>query len=98
MGKKNSLKEVVCFGQKIKIKYEDLQDTLSCGLYHYDIKEISIHKDLNDKDRAHTIVHEMVHAFFDRTGLNQTTIPFDLQEILCENLATFFLENFDFDI
>lgn len=81
------------FGLKIPIKYIDMKETEACGLYSHEKKIIVIEKSQIGLVAQHTLLHECVHAIFDRTGINQS-LSSDLEEVICENIATFLVENF----
>ena len=53
-----------------------------------------IDSSLKGEDRDHAILHELGHALFVRGSLLQANISSDLQEIICDQFATMFLENF----
>ncbi len=85
------------FGQKVLYKLRDFvkEQIHVCGLYDSENKTIFIEKNLKGNELKHTILHEEIHAIFDRCGLNQTQHTQDLQEMICENVARFILENYN---
>ena len=42
-----------------------------------------------------TLIHEIGHAVWDATGLNETSIPHDIQEIIVDNFAKGLVQNLD---
>lgn len=84
------------FGSNIrilKIKNLSSEQGLS-GYYDPEQKIIGIDEGLTGDDFWHTVMHEACHAMMHRTGVMQSTISRDTQEIICENVATMILENF----
>lgn len=83
------------FGMEIKIeKKDDLMVNEGCrGILYPSQCQMFLDKSLPPADELHTIIHEMVHAVIFRTGIDQTKISEDLEEILCENVATAVVEN-----
>jgi Zn-dependent peptidase ImmA (M78 family) len=86
------MKKLNVLGQKVAVKIKPCLNPMNCGEYHFDTKDIYI--DPSAENKFSIYVHEMVHAIFDRSGLNQTQTSHDVQEILCENIATVLTENF----
>ncbi len=81
-------------GEKVKIIESDLQGAL-LGAYLYRERVIQIEKkEIHTPDKMSTLIHEMVHAVFARSGVTQA-ISNELEEIICENIATMITENFD---
>lgn len=78
------------FGQDVPFEIKKLDPHLA-GYYDFDKKEIKIATDVTGKPR--TLGHELVHAVFDRCGLNQAGIPTALQEIICEQISIAYDEN-----
>ncbi len=85
----------IIYGAVVPVVEDDTLKEVECmGAYDPDQKKISVCPDLKSREKLHTCLHEMFHATWDRVGLNQTSIPRDLQEIICETFATVLLENF----
>lgn len=81
-------------GMKVKVKYADLNKENLCGKYVYDEKTIYINSTLNKELQKVTLLHEFLHAVFDRAGLTQAKITSDAQEIICDQFAKALTENF----
>jgi Zn-dependent peptidase ImmA (M78 family) len=64
------------------------------GYYDYGSGTITIEASLKADDYIHTLVHEICHAIFHRGGLHQAKMPTELEEIICEQVATVLTENF----
>lgn len=85
-------KKLIVFGLDIKVKVEACESG-DLGGYDLDTKTITIDPSQNQKDKLHTLIHEMVHVVLFRTGTMQA-INSELAETICENIATATLENF----
>lgn len=91
-------KEIELFGkvftvtEKKKIMYEGDECE---GLFLPDTCEIYIKKDLNRENKVKTFIHELGHAMIWRTGLKQSNLSEELEEIIVENYSTFLWELFD---
>lgn len=72
-------------GDKIKYLYMDLEGL--CGQCEPWKKTIKINKHLKGELRKITFLHEEFHYLFEVHGLNQTHLPLDVQEIICETFA-----------
>lgn len=86
------MKKLNIFGEKISVKVKKTSDPSHAGEFHPESKLILIHPEYENK--MHTLAHEFVHAVWSRSGLNQTKTSHDVQEIVCENVATALVENF----
>lgn len=80
------------FGLKVEYVLKEL-DGLD-GYYDSELKTIFVDPRQNKQKLLHTTLHEQLHVLFDRLGYNQTFISGDVQELLCEQLATFFIETY----
>ena len=66
------------------------------GYYDPSNRIIAIdHEHYNTKEAMHTLMHELAHAWWIRSGLYQTKLSYDTIEIICETIATVMVENFD---
>ena len=83
-------KNVTIFGTKFKIKITKLNGYL--GLCDRVASIIYIEAAQSDKDKIHTLVHEIGHAVFSRVGLCQG-VSDEIEEVIVENMATALLEN-----
>lgn len=81
------------FGLDVPVKLEDISHTNYDGYFDPVKKEIIIHSD--SQDVFNTMIHELLHSGWFRLGLNQTSIPYDIQELIVENFATLIDENFE---
>jgi Zn-dependent peptidase ImmA (M78 family) len=89
-------KSVTIFGKQIKIvrKKGLLRDSQAYGEYHPDDLTIYIDADLPPSTAMESLIHECGHAMFHRAGLSQSKIAADLEEIIVEQFAIMFAENF----
>lgn len=84
------------FGEEIRVlKEKGLLEKGMRAYYIPDKKMISIDATLVGKDYFSSLVHELVHVVWRRTGLDQTQIPMQVEEIICENVAIAMIENFE---
>jgi Zn-dependent peptidase ImmA (M78 family) len=61
------------------------------GLCDSDNKTIKLIKDKNKKRLKHTLLHELAHSIFNQSGLHQCyDYNMNYEEIICEQLASFF--------
>jgi Zn-dependent peptidase ImmA (M78 family) len=83
-------KSVKIFGLKFKVKVTKLNGYL--GLCDRLTNTIYIEANQSDKDKLHTLIHEIGHAVFGRVGLCQGISP-EIEEVIVENMATAIIEN-----
>ena len=83
-------KSVKIFGLKFKVKVVPLHGVL--GLCDRLTNTIYIEAAQSDKDKLHTLIHEIGHAVFGRVGLCQGISP-ELEEVIVEAMATAIIEN-----
>ena len=70
---------------------------LDASIYAYydpERKVIYVSNKIKGQLRKQTILHELLHAIWDRIGFNQMAIPIDTQELLVENISQCICENF----
>ena len=63
------------------------------GLYSSMQKKILIAEDQTKEEAISTLVHESIHALFDRAGVNQS-INGEIEEVIAEQVAIMITENF----
>lgn len=87
-------KSIDVFGKKVHIKIvkellDDDGNELE-GLYQPAESEIQL---------AHctmqVLLHELIHAVCNRTGVRQSNVSTELEEVISENVSTFLAETFD---
>ena len=81
------------FGKKIHVVVKDLTDYQLDG--YFDPNDYSIAIDPKADDPLQSLCHELFHSVWFRTGIIQTKIPMEVQEIIIENIATALVENID---
>lgn len=91
-------RSILIFGKKCPIVKKKL-----VGLYGYfDKEEFKIYIDPTicdtDEKFMHTLIHEMIHGVLYRISVGQTGLSPDLEEIICDSVATQMLETFDISI
>jgi Zn-dependent peptidase ImmA (M78 family) len=82
------------FGKNIKLYRKNLLQHGIVGLFEGTTGRITIDSTLRGDELDHTLLHELVHALWHRLGMMQTQIPHEVQELICENVATMITENF----
>ena len=85
------------FGKTYAIKYEDLSKAHVYGLVDNKNALIMIDKTLVGYELQQTLIHEYLHAVFDRTSLTQS-IPDELEEVIVDQVATFLVDMYNFDL
>jgi Zn-dependent peptidase ImmA (M78 family) len=80
------------FGLRVKIKTVDLSQCDYDGLYNGNDKTIYIDRKLKGQHRKQVLMHEIIHALFDRIGAHQLAISQDAEEIIAEQLSVFLVE------
>jgi Zn-dependent peptidase ImmA (M78 family) len=83
------------FGKKVKLKYiKDLSTKKGVyGEYNPEKSTIVISKELKGDLKKITEIHEFAHAVFNRLGLHNASFSTDIEEIICDGLATALIEN-----
>lgn len=84
-------RRLLVFGKEIKVIYKKLKNCV--GLTNF--KTIYIKTRLSDSLRTETILHELFHCVIDRTGIGQSNLSSEVEEILVDNLAKVVNENFE---
>lgn len=70
-----------------------IENNSSQGEYCSESKTIKIDKSLTGYDYQVCLIHECLHALFDRLSFNQA-IEIGLEEVMCDNLSKWLIENF----
>lgn len=91
-------KSITIFGLKVQIKMVDLTGQDYDGLYNGNTQTIYIEKTLKGKLLQKVLVHEVLHAALDRIGAHQMQISRDAEEVICEQLSVFLVENFNLKV
>lgn len=81
------------FGLEVPVTIEQIENPHLAA--YYDLENHRIVISAEDKHKLASLCHEMIHSMFQRTGLNQTKMPIDVQEIICENISVMIVENWD---
>lgn len=89
------MKPLNIFGRKVKVNLVEslVENQGNLGTYCYDKKEIDLEATLKPKELIEVLVHEAVHAMFDRTGVHQNLAE-GVEEIITEQIVTVLTENF----
>lgn len=86
------MKKLNVMGQKVSVKIKKIDDS-SDSVAQYDPETNSIIIDPRYSNKGYSYIHELIHAAWDRAGLCQTDVSSNIQEIICETLATVIGEN-----
>ena len=92
---KKKLMTLNLFGQRWKVFHIKL-DPQYAGHCYYETNEIHISEDIPMSTTLfqETLIHEMLHALFHRMSYKQSGLSHDLEEVMIDQLATAFTENF----
>jgi Zn-dependent peptidase ImmA (M78 family) len=64
------------------------------GLFDPQTNEIFINESVSEENFYGILYHELIHAIFSRTGLNQAHgMAPDIEEVIAENISTWLREN-----
>lgn len=87
---------VIIFGKKIKIVKKDglVKNEEAFAIYDSEKFIIYIDSSLPKNTALESLFHECGHALFHRAGLSQSKIISDLEEVIVEQFAIMFAENF----
>lgn len=90
------MKSLNVLGKRVPLKKVKglTRDTGMLAYYDTELKLIAYDHDLAADKIMPTLIHEMVHAMFDRSGLSQAKLPLELEEVIAEVFQTVLLENF----
>lgn len=83
---------LIIFGREFTVSVEEIEGG-DLGACNPNTEEIKISPDQRQKDRLHSLIHEMGHAVIYRTGIFQG-LDEKVIEVIVENMATAILENF----
>lgn len=53
---------------------------------------------MSKAEAAHTLIHEMFHAYIRSGGVNNAYISIDLEEIIADQFGRVMIDNFDFNL
>ena len=82
------------FGLQVKVQFKNISNSGFVGWYDDATQEIVISNGLKGFYKKQTFMHEFFHAVWFRSGINQSKIPHEVQEIIVEQFATAFCENY----
>lgn len=87
------IKSFNVLGQKVKVRHVKMDEGF-LGLFWPDDNRIDISIDCPKEKLAESLVHELGHAIFKRSSLDQCMISHDAQEMFVETFAKVITENF----
>lgn len=86
------MKKINVLGAKITVKIKEIDKELAlAGFYDHESKTIVI--DPTESNLFSTLIHELCHAYWHRSGLYQATRNQQMEEIFCESMANFLTDN-----
>lgn len=91
----NLPKSVNVYGEKIKVKLQDLKNHSVAGFFDGDKNLIVICNSLKGNDLLLTFLHEVSHAIWSKSGMRQMHCSSDVEEMTCENIPNWIVKNFD---
>lgn len=92
-----NLKKIKSFdvlGKKVKVIFRDMNEEGVCGHFIYGEDLIEINNKLTSETQEITIMHELIHSVFARSGVHNAKISADIEEIICDQVSKVILENF----
>lgn len=84
------MKKLDVLGQKITVKIKKL-DPRYAAEFDHDLKTITIQPD--DAEKFKSLLHELGHAYWHRSGLFQANRNSETEEIFCETFSNMLSEN-----
>lgn len=86
------MKKFDVLGSKVAVKIKKIDPELGlAGYYDHDLKIIVLNPD--DGNLFSTLCHELCHAYWHRSGIHQATRNAQMEEIFCESMANFLVDN-----
>lgn len=81
------------FGSNTRVVFKKIPDEIGAVAQFVPLDDLII-LDPRSETTFKDFCHEIFHVFWNRTGLHQTNIEPNIEEIMCENFSTFITENF----
>lgn len=88
------LKSLNILGKKTKVVYKNLDPFAICGRFIIADDLIEVNTKCNAETQAITIIHELCHATLFRSGIPNTNLNEEVEEIICDQIAKTIVENF----
>lgn len=85
--------KVDIFGKTYTIHQGKMNDAYA-GLCDYQSQKITIHEQCKGDDFTATLIHEVLHAAFQRMSVKQTGLHSQAEELIVDQLANVMTENF----
>jgi Zn-dependent peptidase ImmA (M78 family) len=76
----------------------DTNNNPAYGLCDWPQRVLWIDSELDQSTMAHTLIHEMFHAYVRRSGVYNGNLSHEMEEILADQFALILTENFDFKL
>lgn len=92
-----NLKKIKTFdvlGKKVKVVFRDMTIEGVCGHFVYVDNLIEINNKLDKDTQEITIMHELIHSVFARSGIHNARVSADIEEIIADQVSKVILENF----
>ena len=85
------MKKLDVLGSKITVKIKKLENPNHAAEFDHDLKTITIRPD--DSEKFKSLLHELGHAYWHRSGLFQANRNAETEEIFCETFSILISEN-----
>ena len=82
------------FGLDYKLLKVNELETGGVANLNYQTRTMKVLKTMKGQRYDECVIHEMVHAVFDRIGVGSTKLHPDFEEIICDSVAKVVSENF----
>lgn len=82
------------YGKKLKVVFTeriDCDDAL--GVFIPDEFKVEIVKSIEGDLALATLLHELIHGIIFRCGVHTSSLSDDVQEIICDTIATWIVDN-----
>lgn len=92
---KKKLMTLNLFGERWKVYHSNIHPEYA-GHCYYEKKIIEINSEIPQGSKLfqETLIHELLHALFHRMSYRQSGLSHDLEEVMIDQLAKAFTENF----
>ena len=85
------MKKLDVLGSKVTVKIKKLEDRRVVAEFNHDTNTITIQPD--DAQKYKSMLHELGHAYWHRSGLYQANRNTETEEIFCETFSHLIYDN-----
>jgi hypothetical protein len=79
-------------GKSYRVRVKEIDE--SVARVNYSLQIIEINPCQKGQKFDECLIHEIIHATFDRIGVGSTKLNSDIEEIFCDSIAKVISENF----